>query len=40
MVADEGLLDLMGDRLKAFFHAEMEGDNVLLIGDEAEWQDW
>lgn len=34
------LKEVMGNRLKAFFHAHISKEGILEIGDEAEWQDW
>jgi hypothetical protein len=31
---------LMGGELKKFFHAELNGDGLLTLDAEADWQDW
>jgi len=36
----EDILLRMGNRSKAFFHAKIDGQKRLSLGDTAGWQEW
>ncbi len=34
------VLELMGDQLKAFFHASLDEKGMVSLDRQAEWEDW